>query len=611
MCGIFGFYLKNTLSDANIQDGIKATKRLLHRGPDNVGYWYDRSKGIFLGHTRLSIIDSSTSSNQPFIKNSTQLVYNGEIYNYHALKKTLQNQNINFETNGDTEVLSELLNNNIEKNLNSIDGMFSFAFYKKGVLFLAIDSFGEKPLYWYESKKGFYFSSEPEPLVKMLKLDLSLHNDSILDFLVLGYIPSPDTAYNGLYRCEPSTLIRVTRFGGVKLKKYWSYPTQHVGSGLVKKATSQQLDDITQLLIDSLARRTISDVPVGLFLSSGVDSSLIAALLCKELNRDDILAFTVAYDKKLIHDESIDAARIAKYLNMRHITVNSDQNENDHNMDDLHMMFGEPNSGLTAFSVEQMSHLAKRNFGVALSGTGGDELFFGYGKYNFLYKYRYFLTSKLARSVTNKFLKNIADISSRLKTIELLTNVNPNDVLFALKDIPYFSDHMMYKVFRGYGDRHYDNITAKNIVLRQRTFDLSVHMPNMIIPAMERGSMKASLEVRTPFLSKDLIKYTSELDYRTFVKFGQKNVLRSILGRYIPPSITSTPKRGFSFPVSRFINSSLPTDTYFDNKMINYVLNKNNVDSRWGKVAVRLLMLNYYNNIPSSSIDLNFSKFEL
>ena len=592
MCGIFGFYLKESLSDADIESGLSATKRLSHRGPDNVGHWFDKQKRVFLGHTRLSIIDTSSNSNQPYVKNNTQLVYNGEIYNFQELKKKIEcnNININFKTSGDTEVLSELLHADLDEALKLIDGMFAFAYFNDNKLSLAIDSFGEKPLYWHESDKGFYFSSEPAPLVEMLKLEVLNDPSLITEFLLLGYIASPNTIYKGLYRCEPSTLITVGRRGVESVSKYWNYPIQNKGAGIVKRASEEQLDDISEILIKSLKRRVVSDVPVGLFLSSGVDSSLIAALLCKELDKKDILSFTVKYDKRFIHNESEDAANIARYLGMEHMIVDNVVDDGSQNMDALNKIFGEPSYGLTALSIKKMSTLAKDHFGVALAGTGGDEVFFGYSKYGFLYKYRHLLTNNVSRFFINSVIEKLSVFNTRLSTIAALTSVDINDILFSLKDMPFFSDKDVADIFKGSGKKYFESITHENIVLQQHQFDLSVQMPNAIIPSLERGSMSSSLEVRTPFLSKELLEYTSNMDYRTFVKFGQKNVLRSLLERYIPKNLSSSPKKGFSFPVETFLDKK----AVYENKTLNLAIKNINTDSRWSKLAVRLLIIESY-----------------
>jgi asparagine synthase (glutamine-hydrolysing) len=595
MCGIFGFYLKRRLDDNDIRQGIHSTNQLSHRGPDNNGHWYNKDDGIFLGHTRLSILDPSSKSNQPFYKDNSQLVFNGEIYNHLSLKKELEKCGSKFKTTSDTEVLSEILCHKGEDALKLIDGMFAFAFYRKNSLLLAVDYFGEKPLYWHSSNEGFFFSSEPEPLVQLLNLPIRTDSKMTTEFLTLGYVVSPYTAFEGLFRCSPASMLLIQKGDKIKEKKYLNHPNQRIGEGRVKKISEVQLDEISDILINSIDNMTISDVPVGLFLSSGIDSSLIAAILTKELCRKDITAFTVKYDKDLIHDESNGAAKIANFLDMNHIIVDSKNYNSDYNMEHLNKIFGEPNYGVTAFSIEKMSALAKQYFSVALTGTGGDEVFFGYGKYPFLYKYRYLLANHFSKLLLESFSKKLSLLGSRLKTIAALSSVEVDDVLLSLKNNPFFSDDVVYKKFKDSNLTYFKDLTPENIVLQQRSFDLSIHMPNIILPSMDRGSMQSGLEARSPFLSKELLQYVATIDYRSFVKFEQKGVLRDILKRYIPEKYTSSKKRGFSFPISILINDMLTRNMSIkNNDFLKYSLKKMNIDARWGKLVLRILILENY-----------------
>ena len=466
MCGIFGFYLNRKLNDRDISQGVHSTNQLSHRGPDNRGYWHDKEKGIFLGHTRLSILDTSSKANQPFNNNNSQLVFNGEIYNYLSLKKKLEEDGSKFVTTGDTEVLSEVLYKKESDALKHIDGMFAFAFYDKERLLLAVDYFGEKPLYWHSSDDGFFFSSEPEPLIKLLNLSIRTDSKMSVEFLTLGYVASPNTAFQGLFRCSPASMLLIEKGKKVKECKYLNYPEQKIGNGRVKKLSERQLDDISDILIKSVNNMTISDVSVGVFLSAGIDSSLIAAILSKELGKDDIVAFTVKYDKNLIHDESDGAAKIASFLGMNHIVVDSKNYNNDYNMEHLNKIFGEPNYGLTAFSIEQMSTLAKQYFSVALTGTGGDEIFFGYGKYPFLYKYRFLLASYLSKALLRFFSVKLSLLGSRLKTIAALSSVEVDDVLLSLKNTPFFSDDIVYKKFKDSNLSYFEQLTPENITIQ-------------------------------------------------------------------------------------------------------------------------------------------------
>ena len=595
MCGIFGFILKSELSQKNIESGIQAINKLSHRGPDNIGHWYSKKDGIFLGHTRLSVLDTTNSSNQPFRRDNSVLVYNGEIYNFLSIKKMLKPTVPPFFTSGDTEVLSALITKHNVRAMDFIDGMFSFAFYKDNSLILAVDHFGEKPLYWIDTKEGFYFSSESTPLVEMLNLKVTSDNSIISEFMLFGQVVAPNTIYNCLKKCRPGELIEVCKGESPKVKKYWEIPKHKVEHGKVDNVSSNELDDISNILIDSISSRTISDVPLGLFLSSGVDSSLIASILSNELHKDDILALTVSHGSHKIHDESKMASEIAKYLGMRHIVVKDNPYENSYGIDSLSEIFGEPNTGLSALSVQQMSFLAKKYFTVALSGNGGDEIFYGYGKYQFLYKNRKILTSEIIKKIVSKFPDSIAGLSNKVSTLKSLLSVKKCDLLLALKNRPYYSDKRLYRNFKGMGGLYFDEINKDNIVIQQRNFDINVNMPGMILPSVDRSSMKASLEVRSPFLSKNLVERVAQIDYRKFVCFGQKNVLRSLLSRYLPEKYIDTKKYGFKFPVSSLIDTTLNNSSnYKVSNIVQYSLDFSKKDQQWEEFVTRLLIMDHF-----------------
>ena len=596
MCGIFGFYLKRSLKDKDIEKGHAAISKLTHRGPDNLGVWHDKAKGLFLGHTRLSIQDTSSQNNQPYLDSNLSLIFNGEIYNFLEIRKDLKKSGCVFKTEGDTEVFAKSWQKYGEKSLNIFDGMFSFCLFQNNTLSLGVDIFGEKPLYWYQSKEGFYFSSEPRPLVELLDLKVDLIQENVNQFLMLGYIPSPNTIYKGLNRCEPASIINISEDGRFSLRKYWSRPEQYIGKGKVLPATSVELDKIEDALNTSLSRRIISDVPLGIFLSSGVDSTLIAALLRKNHNRD-FLALTVSYNQKN-NDESVRAKKIASHLNLNHIIVNNFESKKEHTIEKLHNIYNEPNTGLTAFSVDQMAKLAKPYFTVALAGVGGDEVFYGYGKHHFLYKNRNIISNRRLL----KFLKFASAFPSKyirkFQTLNYLSSVAPEEILFALKNPPYFIDELWYEDFSELSKKYFNNLNSENFVTEVRNFDLDVNLPNMIIPSMERASMKHGIEVRSPFLSKGVLNEVSSIDYRKFVKFGQKSVLRNLLSRYIPRELFEHPKQGFIFPNSELLYNSDIDKKYISNsdKFFEHVKNKSKGDARWNELFLRYMMINFYRN---------------
>lgn len=596
MCGIFGFYLNRPLKAIDIEKGHAAISKLTHRGPDNLGVWHDKNKGIFLGHTRLSIQDVSAQNNQPYLDSNFSLVFNGEIYNFLEIRKNLKESGCNFITQGDTEVFAKSWQKYGEKSLDTFDGMFSFGLFQNNSLTLGVDIFGEKPLYWHQSKEGFYFSSEPRPIVELLKLKIDISQNKVNQFLMLGYIPSPNTIYKGLKRAEAATIIHITEDKKMSLRKYWSRPEQCIEKGKVLPITNIELDKIEDSISKSLSRRIISDVPLGLFLSSGVDSSLIAALLRKNHDQD-FTALTVSYESKN-NDESTRAKKIASYLNLNHIIVNNFESKEDHTLENLHNIYNEPNTGLTALSVDQMAKLAKPYFTVALAGVGGDEIFYGYGKHHFLYKNRKIFSNrkllkflKFASSFPSKYI-------SKFKTVNYLSSVEPEEVLFALKNPPYFINSFWYESFSKLSREYLSNLNSDNLVTEVRNFDLDINLPNIVIPSIERASMRHGIEVRSPFLSKDVLDDVSSIDYRKFVKFGQKDVLRKILGRYIPKDLFDHPKQGFIFPNSELLyNSSIDKENLNNtDKAFQYALNESKIDARWSQLFLRYMMINSYRN---------------
>ena len=603
MCGIFGFYLKRQLNDNDVDMGKRATLMLSHRGPDNNGYWFDKSNGVFMGHTRLSVQDISDNSNQPYLDSNTRLVFNGEIYNFRDIRNNLQKQGVKFRTTGDTEVLAKSWSVYGVKALDMFDGMYAFAILQNKQLTLATDIFGEKPLYWCNTSEGFYFSSEAKPIVDLLNLRIKIGDYKKNQFLLLGYIPSPDTIYDGLYRSRPATLINVNGCGDIDVQNFWKKPEQFVGAGKVEKITEKELDVISDGILSSLSRRVISDVEKGVFLSAGVDSSLVAAMLSRELN-EDFLALTVSYNKKYIHDESMYAADIARYLKVDHVVVDSEKISDDYTLSYLDQIYGEPNTGLTAFSIRQMARLSKEYFTVALSGTGGDEVFFGYDKHRFLYKYKNMLADDYTRYI--KYALPVLSFLGikKIETYKYLCSIEPEEILFALKHAPYYKDSHWNNQFSKFSKLYFPHMDKENRVIKIRDFDMYENMPNIILPSVDRGSMMEGVEVRTPFLSKELLNIVSSIDYRKFVAFGQKNVLRKILSRYLPKKLFDLPKMGFVFPEKKLLNNMGLDELVsgWEGNEKQYIMDKLHDDARWSKILLRYAILSYYSDFEKKNL---------
>ncbi|MCM8542598.1 MAG: asparagine synthetase B, partial [Lentisphaeraceae bacterium] len=360
MCGIFGFYLKESLDEEDISLGVSGVNALKHRGPDNQNYWYNAEHGIFLGHTRLSILDISEKSNQPMIDSEHVMVYNGEIYNYKEISKGLSSGEY-LKSTGDTEVLFNCWKEYGEKCLAKLDGMYAFAVYNKRerTLDLFSDYFGEKPLYWFESNKGIYFSSELNPLVKLLAISSDFSESDVSAFLSFGFMPGQRTGYKQTKALEPASHLRIEDSGSYNLKKYWT-PQERIieNTSTVKPLAEKDIDLFQDALLESLQVRLRSDVPLGLFLSSGLDSSVIASLAKKELNFD-IECLTVKFNDPEVSDESAMASKIALFLDLPHKIIDSkdDPARKDRNV--IYDLFGEANNNITIAAAYQMSLAAR------------------------------------------------------------------------------------------------------------------------------------------------------------------------------------------------------------------------------------------------------------
>ena len=557
MCGIFGFYLSRKLIDNDIRVGLEGLKGLNHRGPDDSGFWCDKEKGIFLGHNRLSIIDTSNKNSQPMKYSDTIISYNGEIYNYLDIKKKFKNDFSSFSTTGDTEVLLKLWKLKGLKSFDELDGMFAFAIFQNNNLFLSVDFFGEKPLFYCISKDGIYFSSEANPLIKLLNPKIINNKRNNLEFSLFGYINSPNTGYKNLYKVEPSTCIITSKKNNIiqiSKKKYWNAPERVFEKGRVRPFSKENIKSIKDILIESVSNRMISDVPLGLFLSSGIDSALIACLIKKELNKD-IEAFTVKYDKKLVHDESEIAKQISNHIGISHNILYNSKNA-DYNISELKNLYsGELNDNPTIFSVYEMSNMARKSIKVALSGLGGDEMFLGYNRYIFYYKYlNWIIFLRKIRTLFGAFnkltFKKISKVNSLyrnlIKPFESSLYVNYKN----LNQLQIMDQNLIKEIsdiyFSGNLNFFLDEVSE---------YDLNFTMPNSYIPAIELGSMKASIEIRSPFLNKKLYNYViKNIDQRSLIHFGQKQILKSIIKEYLPKKYYDQPKRGFVFPIKKLIN---------------------------------------------------------
>ena len=595
MCGICGFYSKTSLSFNNII--LKMNSAISYRGPDSSGVWQDSTTGIVLGHQRLSIIDLSDAGKQPMISNSGRFVltYNGEIYNHLEIRNEIKKNKINikWKSKTDTETLLEALELwGIEKTLKKITGMFAFGIWDKKncSLTLVRDRMGEKPLYYGWQGNGdskvFLFGSELKALKAHPEFNGVIDRDAVALQLRHNCIPDPYSIYKDIYKLLPGHYIQLNK-NSLKngllpnSKLYWSI-TQSAIYGInnqleiSKEEIQRDLEKKIQL---SIEQQMISDVPLGAFLSGGIDSSTVVALMQSKSNRP-VKTFTIGFDEN-DYNEAQHAKKIANHLGTEHTELYVSSEKAMQIIPKLPMIYDEPFSDSSQIPTFLVSQLAKQDVKVALSGDGGDELFCGYN--------RYFLTDKrskqfnliptLLRKVLANGIKSI-NINTWNKIIKLLpgtsgytnfghkmhkgANVlksknflelysiicsdwqNPTEVVLNSKEPATLLNEIK---------NEFSNLNNHQ---KMMMLDQINYLPNDILVKIDRAAMTSSLETRVPLLNHKLIEYAWKIPHNLKSQNGEgKWILKQILNKYVPKDLTQKSKKGFSIPLGSWLRGPL------------------------------------------------------
>lgn len=564
MCGIAGFCNFTGNAQANIE---RMKERMYHRGPDAGGTYITEDGQIALGHRRLSIVDLSENGTQPMTSHSGRfvIVYNGEIYNYKKLaNKLLQEKKIAaFKGTSDTEVLLEAFEAyGIEKTIAMCKGMFAIALYDKEekTLYLLRDRVGEKPLYYGMVGESFVFASD----VGCISVIDGFHNPicrEVLDlYFVHGYIPAPYSIYEGIYKLEPGTMLKIkSPFNKWEIKPYWSMKeAAYKGQkDLFKGSFQEAADELERLLKEAISEQMVADVPVGAFLSAGIDSSTIVALM-QSLNKGKVKSFTIGMEEKG-YNEAVYAKEIAQHLGTEHTELYITDKDAREVIPKLGYMFGEPFADSSQIPTYLVSKMTREHVTVSLSGDGGDELFCGYTSYfsveriwNKMKEVPYFirkpcsglvLHSPLSKrpiyKVKGKLLE--AKDPSDLYIFSMETEPLARKICLTHKDIPYkYSEY----------EEGFLEEANHNVML----MDMLMYHPDDILVKVDRTAMAVSLETRVPMLDKDVVEFAWRLpiDYKRGEGVGKK-VLREVLYRYVPKEMMERPKKGFSIPIDQWL----------------------------------------------------------
>jgi len=568
MCGILGLASKETILD---QDEVRYLRDLMiHRGPDNGGSWLSEDKKIALGHRRLAIIDLNEESNQPmkFLNEELIIVFNGEIYNFEELRGELRALGYNFKTYSDTEVILIAYKEWGADCVKRLNGMFAFSILNKknNELFLARDRAGEKPLFYSLDSESFIFSSELKPIIsyKNHKID-DKSLDSLLSF---GYVPGNRSILENVKKLPPANamVVNLDTFES-KIWSYWSLPKFNP----MNADTSEEdlLDELEELIENSVKRQLVSDVPVGVLLSGGVDSSLVTAMAAR--SGEEIRTFTVGFPGFKKYDETKHAKLISEAFNTSHTELSASEPEPEI-LYDLARQFDEPMIDSSMIPTYLVSKLIKEYCTVALGGDGGDELFGGYSTHS-----RLLWTHQRAKFIPPFLKRLIAKKASYLpygfKGREWLRNIDFN----SKKGLPFVATHLDSKIRKSllknlelghYAEEHRKILIPETSDLLDRItrMDFQTYLPEDILVKVDRSSMLNSLEIRAPLLDVEIIEFAFSKVHsrRKTSPVERKILLKNLCKRVLPDSFDYNRKQGFSIPLNEWLKKGPWREFFFE-----------------------------------------------
>jgi asparagine synthase (glutamine-hydrolysing) len=592
MCGIVGFVTSKYPVNSDLV--TKMAKMLTHRGPDDEGYWLDAGAGLALGHRRLSIVDLSPQGHQPMQSACGRYVitFNGEVYNFRELREQLDayavHRTMPWRGHSDTEVMLAAISIwGFEEALEKFSGMFAFALWDKQerVLHLVRDRLGEKPLYYGEIGSSFVFGSELKALRVFPNSGLEIDRDAVADLLRFGYIPSPRSIYRGIRKLEPGSLlsVHVAQAGSYRCsapRKYWALDRPVEGrSGSVDGNAGEgaAVEELHTLLRNSVRRQMISDVPLGAFLSGGIDSSVVVALMQAQSSRP-VRTFTIGFREQGF-DEAPHAKAIAALLGTDHTEFYVTPREAAAVIPRLAEIYDEPFADSSQIPTFLVSRLTRQHVTVSLSGDGGDELFAGYPRYQFgeaLWSRirRFPRWSRRAASISigglsaqswDRILGPL--LPSRLRSVVTGHRLHRFVQLLEARGFGDMYARLVSQwqraetIVQGTAARHEDGADsheACSFLNQMRLFDLRRYLPDDLLVKVDRASMSVSLESRAPMLDHQLVEFAWRLPEKLLVRNGRsKWILRQVLDRYVPRHLVERPKAGFGMPLAKWLRGEL------------------------------------------------------
>jgi len=577
MCGISGFV---DFSKKSSEVQLKMmSDTIVHRGPDGEGYHlYElENANVGIAHRRLSIIDLSEGGKQPMHYEHLSITYNGEIYNYQEIKEELIQKGHSFTSHSDTEVILHGFMEWGAAVVNKFIGMFAFVIFnsKDRELFCCRDRAGVKPFFYYHTAEIFLFASELKAIVAHPAFLKELNKDAVGAFLQFGYVPHPHCIYKNTNKLSPGHFLRLTiRLNTIKTEQYWNVYDAY-NKPKLKIGFDECLEETERLLTSACKYRMVSDVPVGIFLSGGYDSSTVTALLQKDSTKK-IKTFTIGFTEASVNEAPY-AKKVAEYLGTDHIEHYCTEKEALDIIPDLPYFFDEPFADSSAIPTTLVSKIARQHVTVALSADAGDEVFAGYNRYDYLSKFGGKVKSlpplirRSIASVMNKVsadsipvLRNQYLFHSRYEKVKQFL-LEPDDYKMNLVLSKQFSENEVTSLLKLPVSRLLTAFDSKELKPENydtlsyvMAIDYQTYLADDIMQKVDRAAMSHSLEGREPFLDHRVIEWAASLpmEYK-YNKGVKKYILRQITHKYLPKEMMERPKMGFAIPVATWLDGQL------------------------------------------------------
>lgn len=625
MCGLTGFFLSSKTMDRSklIKNLNEMTSALIHRGPDAQNIWINNQNTLGLGHTRLSIRDLSSLGNQPMLSSCGRyvIVYNGEIYSHSELKEELIKEGVQFKSTTDTEIILESISKfGFKETLLKLNGMFAMAVYdkKEDKLFLTRDRIGIKPLYWGKIENNLFFGSELKSIKKFLGFKNILNKVAINYFIKWGFITAPLSIYENVYKIIPGEIIEVDKNINIKKTIYWKLSDKIKNQYLSENNLNYQysLSSLENLINDSVKKSLVSDVPIGSFLSGGIDSTIVSYFMQKN-SKQKIKTFSLGFEEIEL-DESQDAKKIAQFIGSDHNVLYFSSKDIIKHFDKIPEIYDEPFADSSQMPTSLISEYAKKSASVILSGDGGDELFGGYNRYveaikrsstqsdfkNKLKNQVIQLMERIPGSIQNKIgnLFSISNIEDKIKNYNKnYSKKKPEEIYIKLlAQFIELKNILNDEQLKDISDFDKFNYSIKNVEEKFMYFDTMNYLPEDILTKVDRASMHYSLEVRVPLLDYRIVEFAWTLPIKYKIKGNkQKIILKDILKKNIPTNLIKKDKMGFGIPVDKWLRTILLDKA-------NYYLSSQQLDKykMFNSDSVTQIWNNHKNNIENNGYKL-------